>query len=89
MGSQAPAGEPELPGDGPPPAGGDTLDDDDQAPDNVGESISRRGEEQADKEGDEPGRVDHGTESSSGRPAGGSTPRDQTSIDPHEDDRIS
>lgn len=89
MGSDEPLAEPNQPGDGPPPAGGDTLDEDDQAPDNVGESISRRGEDQADKEGKEAGREEHGTEPDTGRPAGGSTPRDQTSINPHDDDRIS
>jgi hypothetical protein len=89
MGSEGPTEEPRRPGEGPPPAGGDTLDSDDQAPDNVGESISRRGEDQADKEGGETGRIDHGEEPDTGRPAGGSTPRDQTSINPHEDDRIS
>lgn len=49
MGSEEPLAEPNQPGDGPPRAGGDTLDEGDQAPDNVGESIGRRGEAQADK----------------------------------------
>lgn len=89
MGSEEPLEEPKQPGDGPPPAGGETLSDDDKAPDNVGESVNRRGEDQADKEGKEPGREEHGTEPDTGRPAGGSTPRDQTSINPHDDDRIS
>lgn len=88
MGSEEPLAEPQQPGDGPPPAGGETLDSDDQAPDNVGESVGRRGEDQADKTGSETGRTDHGTDDT-GRPAGGSTPRDQTSINPHDDDRIS
>jgi hypothetical protein len=88
FGSDEPLEEPKLPGDGPPPAGGDTLDAGDEAPDNVGESVNRRGEDQADKEGREPGRVEHGTEPDTGRPAGGSTPRDRTSINPHDDDRV-
>lgn len=89
MGSEPPTEEPEQPGDGPAPAGGDTLDSDDQAPDNVGESIGRRGEDQGDKGGKEAGREDHEPDTDTGRPAGGSTPRDQTSINPHDDDRIS
>jgi hypothetical protein len=60
MGSGAPTEEPKQAGEGPPPAGGDTLDSDDQAPENVGENINRRGEDRADKEGGETGRVDHG-----------------------------
>jgi hypothetical protein len=89
MGSEEPVKEPQQPGDGPPPAGGDTLTDDDQAPDDVGKSVGRRGEDQVNREGKEPGREEHGTEPNTGRPAGGSTPRDQTSINPHDDDRIS
>lgn len=86
MGSKDPLREPNRPGEGPPPAGGDTLTDDDAAPENVGESVNRRGEDLADRDGKEAGRVDTGTDSGTERPTGGSTPRDKTAIEPHDAD---
>lgn len=57
----------------------------DMAPDDVGESISRRGEDVA-KEKKEAGRQDEGPEGASGRPTGSSTGRDVTSVDPDDGD---
>lgn len=51
-------------------------------PDNVGESVSRRGEEIGDADGKEAGRKDLGTEGEAQRPAGTSDSRDATSVDP-------
>jgi hypothetical protein len=49
----------------------------------VGESITRRGED-VDKQEDEPGRDETGTQGPSDRPAGVSDERDSTSVDPSE-----
>jgi hypothetical protein len=55
----------------------------DMAPEGVGESTTRRGEDIIKEEGKEPGRIDTGTdESPAERPAGESTQRDRTSIKP-------
>ena len=51
-------------------------------PDNVGESITRRGEEIADADGKEAGRDNLGTEGKAQRPVGTSDSRDVTSVDP-------
>jgi hypothetical protein len=54
-----------------------------EAPDGVGESITRSGETVAAAEGKEPGRQDTGTDDSpAGRPTGTSDPRDATGVDP-------
>ena len=45
----------------------------------VGDSVTRSGEDMIDKDGKEPGREDTG-ESGAGRPTGTSTERDQTGI---------
>ncbi len=52
-------------------------------PPGTGESINTSGEENAKSEA-EPGGVDQGTHPESGRPAGGSTQRKKTGIDPQE-----
>jgi hypothetical protein len=51
-------------------------------PKNVGKSTTHRGEDVVKKEGKEPGRYDVEEKGSSGRPAGKSTLRDQTGVDP-------
>ena len=48
----------------------------------VGESVTRRGEDIVDDDGKEPGRIDTGTEGPTDRPTGTSTERDATGIDP-------
>lgn len=54
-------------------------------PKGVGESTSRRGEDIAEKDGKEAGRVDTGTsDDGSERPTGESTARDRTSVGPQE-----
>ena len=50
-------------------------------PENVGKSTTGRGEEVVKKEGKEPGRYET-EEKGTGRPAGKSTLRDQTSVAP-------
>ena len=50
-------------------------------PQNVGKSVSRRGEEVVKKKGKEPGRYEV-EEKGAGRPVGKSTLRDQTGVDP-------
>lgn len=54
------------------------------APSGVGESHTQRGEDVADSEGQESGRVDTGTQGSSGRPTGTSGPEDATGVDPQD-----
>ncbi|MGA8113960.1 MAG: hypothetical protein WCA46_09890 [Actinocatenispora sp.] len=51
-------------------------------PDNVGESMSRRGEDMVDHEGKERGRVDAGVKGESRRPVGKSTPANTTGVRP-------
>jgi hypothetical protein len=54
-----------------------------EPPKGTGESINRHGEDVAKREGKEAGRHDKGEDDSeAGRPTGGSTQRDRTSIDP-------
>jgi hypothetical protein len=54
-----------------------------EAPDGVGESITRSGEAIAGAEGKEPGRQDTGTDDTpADRPTGTSDPRDATGVDP-------
>lgn len=75
MGSEAPAKEPVQPG-----SDADQPDSA-MAPDVVGESINRRGEDVAEDDGKEAGRTDEGTDDrESGRPVGSSDNRDQTGI---------
>jgi hypothetical protein len=54
-------------------------------PDGVGESITRRGEDVAKRDGKEPGRFDTGTDGTPAeRPTGESDARDVTGVDPQE-----
>jgi hydrogenase small subunit len=48
----------------------------------VGESVTRRGEDVSKQEGKDAGRYDTGTQTPSGRPAGTSTTRDVTGVNP-------
>jgi hypothetical protein len=50
----------------------------------VGESITDRGEDIADRDGKEAGRQDTGVQGESQRPTGTSTARDVTGVDPQE-----
>jgi hypothetical protein len=62
-----------------PTGGGDA----EEAPEGVGESVGRRGEDIIDKDDKEAGRYDTGTDDSPAqRPTGESTARDRTGIDP-------
>lgn len=58
--------------------------DDLKPPKGVGESTNRRGEDIAEKDGKEAGRVDTGTSGDTDRPTGESTARDRTSVGPQE-----
>ncbi|MDQ6741076.1 MAG: hypothetical protein M3021_12155 [Actinomycetota bacterium] len=78
MGSKAPLKEPAQPGSD------TTPEDAAMAPKDVGESIGRRGEDVADKDGKESGREDTGRKGETARPTGTSGPRDETSIQPQE-----
>ncbi|MBW8877401.1 MAG: hypothetical protein JF614_20750 [Acidobacteria bacterium] len=51
-------------------------------PENVGKSTTRRGEDVVKREGKEPGRYETKEKGESGRPAGKSTMRDQTGVNP-------
>jgi hypothetical protein len=54
---------------------------DEQAPEGVGESTTRRGEDIVDDDGKEPGRVDTGSDGGrADRPTGGSDGRDATGV---------
>jgi hypothetical protein len=63
-----------------PASRGDGDDDPDSAPEGVGESTSRRGEDIG--ASSEAGRQDTGTRGRSDRPVGESTDRDRTGVDP-------
>jgi hypothetical protein len=52
--------------------------------DDVGESVTRRGEDMVEEDGKEAGREDTGTEGPTDRPTGTSTARDATGVDPQE-----
>jgi hypothetical protein len=83
FGSEAPLENPESPASQEVP---DQQSATDQAPEGVGESITRRAEDVIDEEGEEPGRTHTGTDDSlTERPTGESSPRDETSIQPAED----
>lgn len=80
FGSAPPLKEPAQPGSA------ETPDDAAAAPAGVGESTTRRGEDVVKQEGLEAGREDTGTDATpAGRPAGESSPRDSTGIEPAED----
>lgn len=80
FGSAPPLKEPAQPGSDEAPA------DAAMAPEGVGESTTRRGEDVVKQEGQEPGREQTSTdETPAGRPAGGSSPRDSTGVDPPAD----
>ncbi len=78
MGSKEPLKEPAQPGSD------TTPQDAAAAPKDVGESIGRRGEDVADKDGKEAGREDSERKGNTARPTGASGPRDETSIAPQE-----
>ena len=64
----------------------DQQDATDQAPEGVGESTTRRGENVIREEGEEPGRTHTGTDDSlAQRPTGESTPRVETGVQPAAD----
>jgi hypothetical protein len=55
------------------------------APEGVGESVGRRGENMTAADGKEAGRHDTGTDGTEAdRPTGSSTPRDLTGVDPQD-----
>lgn len=79
-GSEPPLKEPAQPGPD------ETPEDAAMAPEGVGESTTRRGEDVIKEEGKEPGREDTGTDSGPAeRPTGESSPRDSTAIEPPDD----
>ncbi len=63
---------------------GSPGDPKDTAPEDVGESISRRGEEMSKHEGKEPGREEGERQGASDRPTGTSSGRDTSSVQPHD-----
>jgi hypothetical protein len=66
------------------PAQPDEVDDEPpDTPLGVGESVGRRGEDVANRDGKEVGRHEAGTEHETERPAGTSDSRDVTGVDPH------
>lgn len=80
FGSESPLKEPAQPGSD------ETPEDAAMAPDGVGESTTRRGEDVVKEEGKEPGREETGTDATpAGRPAGESSPRDSTGVKTPED----
>jgi hypothetical protein len=62
------------------PAGSAADREGKMAPEGVGESTSRSGEDVGKQEGKEPGRQDTGREGGADRPTGTSTPRDVTGV---------
>ncbi|WP_427007884.1 hypothetical protein [Pseudarthrobacter sp. H2] len=79
-GSEPPVKEPAQPGSD------ETPEDAAMAPEGVGESTTRRGEDVIKGEGKEPGREDTGTHPTpADRPTGESSPRDATGVKPPED----
>ena len=80
FGSEPPLKEPAQPGSD------ETAEDAARAPEGVGESTTRRGEDVVKEEGTEPGREETGTDATpAGRPSGESSPRDATGVNPPED----
>jgi len=78
-GSEPPAKEPEQPGQEETPA------DARMAPEGVGASMTRGGEEVVSQDGKEPGREDTGTQGEAERPTGTSTTRDSTKVDTNQE----
>ena len=79
-GSEPPVKEPAHPGSD------ETPEDAAMAPEGVGESTTRRGEDVIKEEGKEPGRKDTGTHPTPAeRPTGESSPRDSTGVETPED----
>jgi hypothetical protein len=79
FGSQPPLTEPAQPGSD------ETPEDAAMAPEGVGESTTRRGEDVVKQEGPESGRGETATDATpAGRPAGESSPRDATGVKPPE-----
>ena len=79
-GSEPPRKEPAQPG------ADETPEDAAMAPEGVGESINRRGEDVIKEEGKETGREGTGTDAGPAeRPTGESSPRDATGVQPPED----
>jgi hypothetical protein len=66
-----------------PESSADTYGRGEMAPDDVGQSFGRRGEDESLRRS-EPGRETTGTNDDSGRPEGTSTARDRTSVDPQD-----
>jgi hypothetical protein len=64
------------------PVGNTDAGEPEQVPSGVGESIGRRGEDVADRDGKERGREDAGTQGDSERPVGVSGADDNTTVDP-------
>ena len=80
FGSEPPLKEPAQPGSD------ETPDDAAMAPEGVGESTTRRGEDVVKEEGHEPGREDTEADATAaGRPAAESSPRHATGVNPPED----
>ena len=80
FGSEPPLKEPAQPGSD------ETPEDAAMAPEGVGESTTRRGEDVVKQEGQEPGREETGRDATpAGRPMGESTPRDSTGVKPPQD----
>ncbi len=80
FGSEPPLKEPAQPGSD------ETPEDAAMAPEGVGESTTRRGEDVVKEEGTEPGREETGADATpAGRPAGESSPRDATGVKPPKD----
>jgi hypothetical protein len=79
-GSEPPLKEPAQPG------ADETPEDAARAPEGVGESTTRRGEDVAKEESQEAGREDTGTDAGPvERPTGESSPRDATGVQPPDD----
>jgi hypothetical protein len=79
-GSEPPLKEPAQPG------ADETPEDAAKAPEGVGESTTRRGEDVVKEEGKEAGREDAGTDAGPvERPIGESAPRDATGVQPPDD----
>jgi hypothetical protein len=80
FGSEPPLKEPAQPGSD------QTPEDAAMAPEGVGESTTRRGEDLVKEEGTEPGREEASTDATpAGRPAGGTSPRHATGVNPPDD----
>jgi hypothetical protein len=80
FGSEPPLKEPAQPGPD------QTPEDAAMAPEGVGESTTRRGEDVVKEEGLEAGREETAKDATpAGRPAGESSPRDSTGVNPPED----